>query len=389
MPASPPAARGAPSGAGRWSPAPGASAISSAPRRPCARWGGRCGSSAPWAPDRRMDPAYGADRRARLAVGSDRVTLAGIMRPSACPSIPRSPLVSRLHRLTPLLAALPLLAGSLLMAASASAEERLQLVATTGMVADVLREVGGDRVEVRGLMGPGVDPHLYRQTRSDVTAMTRADAVFWNGLYLEAQLDSFLARLGQRKPVVAVAEAVPAKARLADDEYPDQHDFYVWMDPGRWRFAVEAMRDALTELAPEDADAFAERAEAYLDELDALDAYAREVLASVPEEARVLVTAHDAFGYFGDAYGFEVLGIQGYSTESEAGLARIESLVRLPVERGIGGELYSDAMGPEGSYEGTWLGMFDHNVSQIALALGGEVPEGGRLGRLGHLDGEP
>lgn len=327
--------------------------------------------------------------------------------------------MSRLHRLTPLLAALPLLAGSLLMAASASAEERLQLVATTGMVADVLREVGGDRVEVRGLMGPGVDPHLYRQTRSDVTAMTRADAVFWNGLYLEAQLDSFLARLGQRKPVVAVAEAVPAEARLADDEYPDQHDPHVWMDPGRWRFAVEAMRDALTELAPEDADAFAERAEAYLDELDALDAYAREVLASVPEEARVLVTAHDAFGYFGDAYGFEVLGIQGYSTESEAGLARIESLVRLLVERDIGalfvetsvsdrsvralmegaaarghevrigGELYSDAMGPEGSYEGTWLGMFDHNVSQIALALGGEVPDGGRLGRLGHLEGEP
>ncbi|MBE0488866.1 MAG: zinc ABC transporter substrate-binding protein [Halomonas sp.] len=305
------------------------------------------------------------------------------------------------------------------MGSAASADERLQLVATTGMVADVLREVGGEKVEVRGLMGPGVDPHLYRQTRSDITAMTRADAVFWNGLYLEAQLESFLERLGERQPVIAVGEAVPSEARLADEEYPDQHDPHIWMDPGRWRFAVEAIRDALIELAPAHAEGFAERADVYLEELEALDAYAREVLSSVPEEARVLVTAHDAFGYFGDAYGFEVLGIQGFSTESEPGLARIESLVWTLVEREIGalfvetsvsdrnvralvegaaarghevrigGELYSDAMGAEGSYEGTWLGMLDHNVSQIALALGGEVPEGGRLGRLSHLQEHP
>ncbi|MCA1770853.1 MAG: zinc ABC transporter substrate-binding protein [Halomonas sp.] len=322
----------------------------------------------------------------------------------------------RLHRLIPALAGLPLLlVSSLVMGSPASAGERLQVVATTSMVADVLREVGGEQVEVRGLMGPGVDPHLYRQTRSDVAAMTRADAVFWNGLFLEAQLESFFERLGERQPVIAVGEAVPSEARLADEEYPDQYDPHVWMDPSRWRFAVEAIRDALVEMSPSHAGAFAERADAYLKELEALDAYAHEVLESVPEETRVLVTAHDAFGYFGDAYGFEVLGIQGYSTDSEAGLARIESLVSLLVEREIGalfvetsvsdrnvralvegaaardhevrigGELYSDAMGPEGSYEGTWIGMFDHNVSQIAIALGGEVPEGGHLGRLGHL----
>ncbi|MGJ7456324.1 metal ABC transporter solute-binding protein, Zn/Mn family [Halomonas sp. RA08-2] len=324
--------------------------------------------------------------------------------------------MSLLRLVASLAALLPIL---LMSPALAEEGRRLQLVATTGMVADVLREVGGDRVEVRGLMGPGVDPHLYRQTRSDITAMTRADAVFWNGLYLEAQLESFLERLGERQPVIPVGEAVPREARLADEEYPDQHDPHVWMDPSRWRFAVEAIRDALTEMAPAHAEAFAERADAYLEEIDALDAYAREVLASVPEEARVLVTAHDAFGYFGDAYGFEVLGIQGFSTESEAGLARIESLVNRLVEREIGalfvetsvsdrnvralvegaaarghevrigGELYSDAMGPEGSYEGTWLGMLDHNVSQIAIALGGEVPEGGRLGRLSHLEERP
>ncbi len=308
--------------------------------------------------------------------------------------------------------AILLLAGFLWTLPSAAADSRLQLVATTGMVADVVREIGSEQVEVKGLMGPGVDPHLYRQTRSDITALSRADAVFWNGLYLEAQLEEFLHRLGERRPVYAVAENVPERLRMADEEYQNQSDPHVWMDPGRWRYAVEAVREALAELRPEHKKDFDMRAEAYLAELEKLDVYAREVLNSVPEGKRVLVTAHDAFGYFGDAYDFEVLGIQGFSTESEAGLSRIESLVDLLVERQIsaifvessvsdrnvraliegaaarghsvriGGELYSDAMGPAGRYEGTWLGMIDHNVSVIARALGGKVPQGGRLGRL-------
>jgi manganese/zinc/iron transport system substrate-binding protein len=322
------------------------------------------------------------------------------------------------RRLVPsflLLIAMGLMVSLPLQAATA----RLQVVATTGMIADVVAEVGGDRVEVSGLMGPGVDPHLYRQTRSDVIAMTRADAAFWNGLFLEAQLEEFLERLGERSPVFAVAESVPPEARLANEVYAGQPDPHVWMDPGRWRFVVEAIRDALVELVPEQADVFDANASDYLAELEALDAYAREVIASVPESDRVLVTAHDAFGYFGDAYDFEVLGIQGFSTESEAGLARIESLVDLLVEREIGaifietsvsdrniraliegaaarghdvqvgGVLYSDAMGHIDSYEGTWLGMIDHNVSVIARALGGDVPEGGRLGRLNQLEEAP
>lgn len=297
-------------------------------------------------------------------------------------------------------------------------EAPLQLVATTAMVADALREVGGERVEVQGLMGPGVDPHLYRQTRSDVTAMTRADAVFWNGLNLEAQLRNFLSRLAARKPVFAVGEAVPAEQRLADEAYPDQPDPHVWMDPGRWRWVVEGIRDALVELAPEHAREFEARTDAYLAELEALDRYADGVLDSVPASARVLVTAHDAFGYFGDAYEYEVLGIQGFSTESEAGLARIESLVDVLVDRRIGaifiessvsdrnvqalvegaaaegwaveigGELFSDAMGPAATYEGTWLGMLDHNVTLITRALGGEAPAGGRQGRLSQEGSE-
>ncbi|WP_372614751.1 metal ABC transporter solute-binding protein, Zn/Mn family [Halomonas sp.] len=305
-----------------------------------------------------------------------------------------------------------LLALGFLAALPAQAQERLQLVATTGMIADVLGELGGDQVEVQGLMGSGTDPHLYRQTRNDVTAMTRADAVFWNGLYLEAQLEDFLARLAQRKSVFTLGESVPVEARLADEEYTDQYDPHVWMDPGRWRHVVLAIRDALVELVPVHKAAFTERADAYLSELDALNAYAHEVLATLPEGNRVLITAHDAFGYFGDAYDVEVLGIQGFSTDSEAGLARIETMVDVLVERDIGaifietsvsdrniralvegaaarghevriaGELFSDAMGERGTYEGTWLGMLDHNVTLIARSLGGEVPEGGRLGRL-------
>ncbi len=147
------------------------------------------------------------------------------------------------------LPAIWLLAG-LFGALSAAAESRLQVVATTGMVADVVREVGGEPVEVKGLMGPGVDPHLYRQTRSDITALSRADAVFWNGLYLEAQLEEFLNRLAERRPVYAVAENVPERLRLADEQYQNQSDPHVWMDPGRWRYVDEAIRDALVELAP-------------------------------------------------------------------------------------------------------------------------------------------
>ncbi|MDC8803319.1 zinc ABC transporter substrate-binding protein [Halomonas pacifica] len=305
-----------------------------------------------------------------------------------------------------------LLLVGLLMPFAGQADERLHLVATTGMIGDVVALIGGDRVDVETLMGPGVDPHLYRQTRRDIVALTRADAVFWHGLALELQLEEFLDRLSGHAPVYAVGEAVPMEARLPAGDFAGQFDPHVWMDPGRWHHVVEAIRDALSELDPAGRDAFAARTDAYLAELAALDAYALEVLGSLPEGRRLLVTAHDAFGYLGEAYDLEVVGIQGISTESEAGLARIESLVRLLVERRvpaifvessvaernvralvegaeargrtvvIGGTLFSDAMGAPGSYEGTYLGMLDHNLTTIARALGGQAPPRGRLGRL-------
>ena len=301
---------------------------------------------------------------------------------------------------------------ALAMAGPAVAAERLSVVATTGMIADAARQVGGDLVEVRALMGPGVDPHAYRQTRSDIVALTRADLVLWHGLYLEAQMEDFLRDLARDRAVVAVAEALPADALIAHDDYADRRDPHVWMDPRLWAQVVGAVRDALIAARPEATATFTANAAAYGERLDALAAYADAALASVPEGDRVLLTSHDAFNYFGAAYGFEVVGVQGISTESEAGLTRIAELVDMLVARGIdavfvetsvsdrnmraliegaaaqghavaiGGELYSDAMGEPGTYEGTYVGMIDHNATTIARALGGDAPAGGLAGRL-------
>jgi manganese/zinc/iron transport system substrate-binding protein len=303
-------------------------------------------------------------------------------------------------------------AGLALAPLAARAAPRLSVVATTGMVADAVRQVGGDRVEATALMGPGVDPHAYRQTRADIAAMTRADLVLWHGLYLEAQLEPFLLELAARKPVVAVGEGVPVALRLAHDDYPDRFDPHVWMVPELWVHVVEAVRDALAAADPEGAAAYADAAARHRAEVEAVGAYARQALGSVPPASRVLVSAHDAFNYFGAAYGFDVEGVQGVSTESEAGLARIEALVGLIVERRvpavfvetsvsdrnlraliegaaargqpvtIGGELFADAMGAPGTYEGTYVGMIDHNATVVARALGGAAPERGMAGRL-------
>ncbi|MFO7582551.1 metal ABC transporter solute-binding protein, Zn/Mn family [Guyparkeria sp.] len=307
------------------------------------------------------------------------------------------------------------LAGLLCLSGVAQAGERLSVVATTGMIADAVREVGGDRVEVRALMGSGVDPHGYRQTRTDIVAMTRADLVLWHGLYLEAQMEGFLEKLARRQSVVAVAESLPTDDLLSHAEYDDRIDPHVWMDPDLWSRVVLVVRDALIEASPDDADVFRDNADRFRADLAQLADYARRTTATVPDESRVLLTAHDAFGYFGRAYDFEVVGIQGISTQSEAGLSRIRTLVDLLVERDVqavfvessvsdrniraliegaasrgheislGGELFSDAMGPDGSYEGSYIGMIDHNVTTITRALGGEAPAGGMQGRLaGH-----
>lgn len=300
------------------------------------------------------------------------------------------------------LAALPLAAR----AATASTPQPL-IVATTGMIADTARRLSG--AEVTALMGPGIDPHSYRPTRGDILALSRADIILHHGLNLEAQFTDVIAELAPTKTILAVGEAVPQDRRLADPAYADRPDPHVWFDPTLWQFASDALAATL---ATEGFDT-AEPLAALTADIAALDAYARTSLATVPEPARILVTAHDAFAYFGRAYGWQVEGIQGISTESEAGLARITELVDLLVTRSIpavfvessvsdramqaliegaaarghtvsvGGELFSDAMGPDGSYEGTWPGMIDHNITTITRALGGTAPERGMAGKLG------
>jgi len=311
-----------------------------------------------------------------------------------------------------MLAVLALIALALAPVSRAAAAEPLKVVATTAMIADAAAVIGGDAVDVRALMGPGVDPHSYRQTRSDIAATTRADLVLRHGLYLEAQMEEFFDGLARRVPVVAVAEALPAEALIAHTDYENKFDPHVWMDPELWSVAVINVRDALIDAMPDREADLTARADDYLAEIAALDTYAAEAMATVPDDQRVLVTAHDAFSYYGRAYGVEVMGIQGISTESEAGLQRIKALVDEIVARKIGavfvessvsdrnvralvegaaaqghelvigGELFSDAMGQPGTYEGTYLGMIDHNVTTMGNALGGDVPTAGRVGRL-------
>jgi manganese/zinc/iron transport system substrate-binding protein len=307
---------------------------------------------------------------------------------------------------------LALYVATIVGSTSSAHAKPLNVVATTSMIADAARQVAGDRAEVTALIGPGVDPHSYRQTRSDIAAMARADLVLWHGLYLEAQLEEFFLDLAKRRNVVAVGEAIDHDKLLSHAEYKGRFDPHVWMDPKLWETVVFAVRDALIKTDQEGEATYRANADAHVAEIEKLIGYMKSVTTTVPKQSRVLLTAHDAFSYFGRGYDFEVLGIQGISTESEAGLRRVEELVNTIVDRKIsavfvessvpernvraliegaaargqdvtiGGTLYSDAMGDPGTYEGTYIGMIDHNATLITRALGGDAPEGGFQGKL-------
>ncbi len=289
-----------------------------------------------------------------------------------------------------------------------------RIVCTVGMVADIARNVAGNRADVVALMGPGVDPHLYKTNRSDMATLLGADIVFYSGLLLEGKMTDALVRVATSgKKVYAVTELIDESSLLEPAEFAGHFDPHVWMDPAAWSKAVEVVRDKLTEYDPPGAETYRSNAAAYLAELKKLDDYCARVLATVPESSRTLITAHDAFNYFGRRYGYEVVGIQGLSTESEAGVAHVEDLVKTLVTKKIravfvetsvadrnikaliagaaarghtvviGGSLFSDAMGANGTYEGTYIGMIDHNVTTITRALGGTAPERGMNGSLG------
>lgn len=286
-----------------------------------------------------------------------------------------------------------------------AAEARPLVVVTTNILADLVATLAGDALRVEALMGPGVDPHLYKASEGDVATMADAQLVLYNGLHLEGKMTDVFARmrkLGRR--VTAVAEALPPERLLAAEGFAGNYDPHVWFDVALWRLAVTAAAEALAAAAPEVADTVVARAAVYDRELAELDAWVRAQMATIPAPRRVLVTAHDAFGYLGRAYSIEVRGLLGISTASEAGAADVQELAALIAARGvpaifvestvspryiealqqavrargaqvaIGGHLYSDALGAAGSGADTYVGMVRHNVTTIVRGLRGDQP---------------
>jgi len=288
-----------------------------------------------------------------------------------------------------------------------------QVTTTCGMVTDIVRVVAGEHATVAGLIGEGIDPHLFTAGRDDVQALLSADVVFYSGLMLEGRMADSFAQVGRKgKPVYAVTEGLDKKLLLEPPEFEGHWDPHVWMDVSAWSQCAGFAGKALAEFDAAHADVYKANADAYQTQLAELHDYCQQVIGSIPEKSRYLVTAHDAFGYFGRAYGIEVKAIQGISTESQAGIADINNLVDFIIENQvpaifvessvsesnikavivgcagrdwelkIGAELFSDAMGAPGTYEGTYIGMMDHNATKIARALGGEAPAGGWQGKL-------
>lgn len=283
--------------------------------------------------------------------------------------------------------------------ALATEGEALQVTTTTNWITDTAERIGGDRVEVTGLMGAGVDPHLYQARSSDVDTLRDTDVVFWNGLDLEAQMEEVFEQIGEEKPVVAVGEAVPEDSRLRNADEAFEFDPHVWFDPQRWEHVAEAMAATYAEADPAGADEYAANLEAFRAELEEIDAYTESRLADIPPESRVLVTSHDAFSYFADAYDFEVVAIQGISTEGEATTADVERVAQVIVDRDlnavfvessvprqtieavlaaaaadgqeaeIGGELFGDNSGDAGTDGGTYAGALRVNTDLIAAGL--------------------
>ena len=285
---------------------------------------------------------------------------------------------------------------------TASTEEKFRVVTTIGMITDIVKNVGGTRVEVIGMMGPGVDPHLYNPTAKDVQRLRSAHLIFYNGLHLESKMSDILAKMSGDTKTVAVTESVNQDLLLKPPEFEGQYDPHLWFDVTLWMKAVGTVRDTLSEFDPDNTVVYQSNAERYLAKLTELHQYVKAQAARVPSEQRVLVTAHDAFNYFGKAYGFEVRGLQGISTATEAGIADVQELATFIADRRIpaifvessvssrsleaveaavkskgfdveiGGELFSDAMGNTGTPEGTYIGMVRHNIDTIVKALTGK-----------------
>ena len=278
--------------------------------------------------------------------------------------------------------------------------EKLNVVTTTTMITDLIQNIGKDSIEVQGLMGSGVDPHLYKASEGDVTKLVNADAIFYNGLHLEGKLVEVFEKMGnQQTKTIAVGEVLDKATLIGSEYFASNYDPHIWFDIENWKIITSFVVQKLSELDAKNRAYYQENGKNYLAELSTLSAKIKEIVSTLPPEKRILVTAHDAFNYFGKAYGFEVVGLQGLSTATEAGVQDVQKLSEFIIEKEvnaifvessvpkrtiealqeavkskgkqveIGGTLYSDALGNPGSSEGTYKGMFVYNVNTIVEAL--------------------
>ncbi len=294
------------------------------------------------------------------------------------------------------------LVGLLLLGWAFSAQAQLKVVTTTGMIADLTQNIGGQHVEVTALMGSGVDPHLYKATQGDLRRLTKADIILYNGLHLEGKMQDIFEKMARKKPVFAVSSLIPHSQLRQHGHFPDPH---IWFDLSLWQQAGQRVLQILQQQDPKNQQAYADNAQTYLNEMQQLHQWIQTKVLSIPAKQRILITAHDAFGYFGQAYGMQVMGLQGISTASEFGLQDIKQLKDIIVQNqikavfvessvsprfiqslvagvkaeghdlSIGGELYSDAMGKSDTPTGSYFGMVKHNVKTIVDALKNATPQ--------------
>ena len=277
---------------------------------------------------------------------------------------------------------------------------KLNVVTTTTMITDLVKNIGGDFINVNGLMGSGVDPHLYKASEGDVTKLVNADIIFYNGLHLEGKLVEVFEKMGnQAKTPIALAEGIDKSTLIGSDYFASNYDPHVWFNIDYFKQFAKEVTKVLSEKDPKNAADFVENEKQYLEKLNKLQARISTTIETLPKDKRILVTAHDAFNYFGKTYGFQVVGLQGLSTATEAGVQDVQKLATFIIDNNvkaifvessvpkrtiealqaavkskdhevtIGGTLYSDALGNAGTVEGTYIGMFDYNVNTIVNAL--------------------
>jgi len=277
---------------------------------------------------------------------------------------------------------------------------KLKIVTTTTMITDMVKNIGGDKVEVEGLMGSGVDPHLYKASEGDVSKLYNADVIIYNGLHLEGKLEDIFEKMRkQQKKTIAVSDAIDKSGLISSEYFASSYDPHIWFHIGYWKQATQFVIDELKKLDPENAESFEKNGQAYIAKLAVLSTEITTEIETLPVEKRILVTAHDAFNYFGKLHNFEVVGLQGLSTATEAGVQDVQKLATFIIEKNIkavfvessvpkrtiealqaavkskghevaiGGTLYSDALGDAGTIEGTYLGMYRYNVKTIVEAL--------------------